>query len=404
MLFWIIAALIALIITLFLGTALLRAGAAHSSAAAYDLQVYRDQLKDVDKDLARGVIAPEDADRTRTEISRRILATDAKLQQSKTDGAQPKAATKAMVALVGLTLVGGSLLGYQRFGTPGYEDQPLKERYAAAQNSLETRPSQSQQEAALPPSDLPQPEPEFQALMQELRNKVANRPTDLQGHVLLARNEATLGNFQAAYQAQQTVIALKGDQAQAADHIQLASLMINAAQGYVSPEAETALRAALNQDPANGLARFHLGRIPLQNGRPDMTFRIWRDLLEEGPESAPWIAPIRANIDDLAWLAGVNYTAPAPRGPSADDIAAAQDLSAEDQANMIQGMVTNLSDRLATEGGTPAEWAQLIMAYGVLNAPEQAQAILSEARTVFAGNSTAQEILNTAAQRAGLDQ
>ncbi len=64
MAFWIITFLLALIASAVMATALLRARAATAEgdeSATYDLQVYRDQLKDVDRDLARGVIAETDA-------------------------------------------------------------------------------------------------------------------------------------------------------------------------------------------------------------------------------------------------------------------------------------------------------------------------------------------------------
>ena len=61
--FWIAAAGIGLAVTALLLLALLRGRAGGEPAAAYDLRVYRDQLREVDRDLARGVIAPADAER-----------------------------------------------------------------------------------------------------------------------------------------------------------------------------------------------------------------------------------------------------------------------------------------------------------------------------------------------------
>ena len=79
--------------------------------------------------------------------------------------------------------------------------------------------------------------------MQRLRAALDERPDDLQGHVLLARNEAAIGNFAAAHRAQERVIALKGADAEAADWADYALLLTYAAGGYVSPEAETAAEA-----------------------------------------------------------------------------------------------------------------------------------------------------------------
>ena len=71
MAFWIAAAGIGLAVTALLLLALLRGRTEDAPAAAYDLRVYRDQLREVDRDLARGVIAPADAERLRTEVAGR---------------------------------------------------------------------------------------------------------------------------------------------------------------------------------------------------------------------------------------------------------------------------------------------------------------------------------------------
>lgn len=402
--FWITAIGLTLIIGVFLVLALVRGRTGAVSPAAFDLQVYRDQLAEVDRDLARGVISAEDADRVRTEVSRRILAADAQVQAEEGSGQRQDPRPQWVAAILVALLIGGSAALYQVVGNPGYPDFALQDRFDSARQALEDRPSQAAFEAQLPPVQTPEADPDFVQLVKELRATVADRPDDLRGHELLARNEATLQNYKAAYQAQARVILLKQDQAASFDYTQLADLMIRAAQGYVSPEADAALRDALARDPNNGFARYYTGLMLSQNGRPDITFRIWRDLLEAGPEAAPWIPPIRARISDLAWFAGIDYTAPAPRGPSAEDIEAAEDLSAEDRTAMINAMVAGLADRLANEGGTPQEWAQLISAYGVLGDLDKAQVIWDEAKTTFAETPDALAAVAEAARGAGLKE
>jgi cytochrome c-type biogenesis protein CcmH len=87
----------------------------------------------------------------------------------------------------------------------------------------------------------------------------------------------------------------------------------------------------------------------------------------------------------------------APRGPTADDIAAAQDMDPEDQQAMIENMVAGLADRLATDGGPPEDWARLIGAQIVLGRRDDAQVIYDEARGVFADVPAALAILDAAA-------
>ncbi|WP_343115813.1 c-type cytochrome biogenesis protein CcmI [Ostreiculturibacter nitratireducens] len=405
MLFWIFAALLSAAIAAILVLAALRGGRDMEPAAAYDLRIYRDQLKEVDRDLARGVIRAEDAERAKTEISRRILEADKALAAGEAAAAGPRALTIGLSAVMAAVVVAGGLALYFRIGAPGYPDLPIERRkeMAEAARSARVGQAEAQVEAAALRGPLPEVDPQFADLMEKLRAAVASRPDDLQGLGLLARNEAAVGNFDAAIAAQERIIEVKGDAATAEDSATLADLMVLAAGGYVSPEAEAAAEAALALDARNGTARYYLGLMHAQTGRPDLAFGFWRGLLEDGPADAPWIAPISEQISDLAALAGVDYTPPgAGRGPSAADVAAADDMSEEDRQAMIRTMVEGLNDRLATEGGTAEEWARLIGALGVLGETERAKAIWTEAQGVFAGRETDLATLRAAAERAGV--
>lgn len=409
MLFWIIIGVLAFVAAALLARALVLGRTGAEPPAAYDLRVYRDQLKEVEKDLARGVINAEDAERTKAEIGRRILTADAQIKAGDETGGQPKGLGQGLAVVLGLALVAGSLGLYWKLGAPGYSDLSLQTRIEKAKERHDTRPTQAEMEAQLPPSPpMGDPAPEYMELVEKLRQAVASRPDEVQGYMLLARNEAQLGNFTAAHQAQAKVLALKGDTATARDHVDHADLLILATNGYVSPEAEKALLDALALEPRNASARYYIGLMMAQTGRPDRAFRTWDALLREGPADAPWIAPIRAQIEEIAALAGnVNYSlpadAPALAGPSADDMQAAQDMTPEERQEMIRGMVAQLSDRLANEGGTPEEWARLIAAYGVMGEPERASAIWTEAQQVFKDRPQALATVRAGAARAGLE-
>lgn len=408
MLFWIIILAMALVSTGILALGLRRGAEVGEPSAAYDLKVYRDQLAEVDRDLARGVLDPQDAERTRTEIARRILAADAAQTTPRRSG--PSGATAVWMAGVGVLLVAGSAGLYLWLGAPGYGDLALKDRIAAAEALRETRPVQAVAEAGVAPGNLPQPDtpdPEHLALIERLREIVKTRPDDRQGLLLLADQERRLGNYSAAYQAYSRYVDLRGADATAAEYADLAYMMILAAGGYVSPEAEAALEQALTTDPRNGAARYLWGLMQLQTGRPDQAFRLWDALLREGPADAPWVPPIREQIADLAWRAGVaNYTVPeaggGTRGPTAGDIEAAGAMSSAERMEMIEGMVGGLAERLANEGGSAAEWSQLITALGVLGRTGDARSVYQNALTAFAGDPGALDVINRAGERAGV--
>ncbi len=408
--FWVLTGAMACVTALILTTALLRGarGDAEPAQAASDIQVYRDQLAEVDRDVARGVLPEAEADRLRTEVSRRLLAADAAAQAAAGGPInQPRPVSTGVAALVVVAVIGGGFATYLALGAPGYPDQPRAERIQEAERARQTRPSQATMEAELPAQTAPDTTAEYLELVQQLRGAVAERPGDIEGLALLARTEASLGNFSAAHQAQARILAIKGDAAPASDFADYADMLILAAGGYVSPEAETALEAALARDPRNGAARYYTGLMMAQIGRPDQAFQLWDGLLRESAPAAPWVAPIRAQMDEIAFRAGIsNYALPDPvlRGPSASDIAGAQEMTVEERMEFIQGMVENLAGRLATQGGPPAEWAQLINALGVLGDTTRARAVWEEAQRVFEGEDDALIEIGAAAAQVGVAQ
>jgi cytochrome c-type biogenesis protein CcmH len=357
------------------------------------VQVYKDQLADVDRDVARGVLTEAEAARLRVEVSRRILAADK---------AVPRAATmghRGVLAGVIVLVLCGAVLGYLRLGAVGYADLPLAGRVAVAEQIRANRPAQTVAEAQVTLPAPTVPDADYAGLMDKLRRAVQDRPTDVQGLALLARNEAGLGNLAAARVAQTALITAKGTSATADDHADLAELLVAAAGGYVSPEAEAILEQALTQDAANPKARYYAGLMLAQVGRFDLSFRMWLPIVGT---DAPWTPALRAQIEDVAMRAGVAFTLPEQVGPTPDQVAAAADMAPADQQAMIQGMVTQLSDRLASEGGPATDWARLITALNVLGQKDQAKAILAEARTTFAANAPDLAVIDAAAKQAGL--
>lgn len=404
--FWTVAVAITLMVGAVLARALVR-GAGHEveSRAASDVEVYRAQLEEVDRDVARGVIEKADAERVHAEIARRLIAADKAQASERASSAKAPAMVAFVIIVVGLL---GSVASYWWLGAPGYGDMALKDRIAFAEEVRTSRPAQSVAEDSLPPFvDPADMDARYKGLMEQLRSTVANRPDDLQGHILLVQQERRIGNFAAARDAQNRVLTLKGDAVTADDLADLGELQVLSAGGYVSPEAETSLRAALVLDPANGSARYYVGLMLAQTGRPDQAFRIWDGLLRAGPEDAPWIPPIVAQIEELAELAGVRYALPeigsnAERGPSAEDVENASAMTPAERMEMIGSMVSGLSERLATEGGPARDWARLISSLGVLGEWERAQAIHANAVEVFAGDLDALELINAAGRQAGV--
>lgn len=388
--FWIFLALSVLLLTVAMLAPMLGGARKAAPRAEYDMQVYRDQLAEIDRDLARGALNAEDAATSRAEIGRRLLAADSAAQAGGTGGAAPLWLNVTAVLGLSAATVAGVFLTYDRIGVPGYPDLPLAERRAAM---AESRPSQAEAEArmsqtALAELALPNTDPRLPEIIAELEAAVADRPDDIQGQQFLVQFLPQLGRYADAHAAQARVIALKADAVEAADYIELAELMITAAGGYVSPEAETALRQGLTMDGSDPRGRYYAGLTMAQGGRPDLALQIWQQLLDTSPADAPYIPAIQAQIEALrAAVAAMGGQMPQ---------SGIEGMSAEQQ-DQIRGMVEGLAARLASEGGPAEDWARLVRALIVLGEFDRARAIAAEAEQVFASQPEALELIRTEA-------
>lgn len=407
--FWIVAGGLCFGVAAFVLRHMAHAGARTiETPEAKALALYRSQLSDIDSDLAKGTLDLAEADRLRAEVQRRILET-ARRAAAGADLSASRFGQNIGLGFVIAALIGAVAL-YMQLGAPDYEDLPLSKRLALAEENYQNRPSQAEAEAAAPKSAPPQVPAEMMALIEQLRATVAQRPDDVQGLTLLARNEALLGNFIAAARAQEALIAAKGAAASAQDHLGAAQAQIAAAGGIVTAKAEASLQQTLQLDPNNALARYFSGLMFAQTGRPDRAFELWEPLLREGPQDAPWIAPIQSLLPELAAAAGINYTLPEASaqvaqtlaGPSADDMQSAADLSEEERRVMINTMVTGLEERLLTSGGSADEWVRLLSSLAILGETGRAKIALAAGQAALANDAAGLQSLMDAAANAGM--
>src|SRR5262245_5497927 len=126
MLFWILVAVLTAGVAAVLLYPLLREAEAAKPDHAGETAVYRDQLRELDRDLAGGLISGDEADYARAEIGRRLLAAATSEPASKVPTTVRRyRLTEAFVILV-LPIVGLCL--YLTTGSPGLPSQPLEAR------------------------------------------------------------------------------------------------------------------------------------------------------------------------------------------------------------------------------------------------------------------------------------
>src|SRR5882672_7674917 len=106
---------------------------------------------------------------------------------------------------------------------------------------------------------------------------------------------------------------------------------MGAANGVVTDEAKAAFERALAHDAKQLKARFFLGVAAHQDGAAAKAATIWQDLLKDAKPNSPWAAMVREALARVG--------EPPPPGPSADDVAAAEQMAPQDRAAMVRGMV-----------------------------------------------------------------
>ena len=89
---------------------------------------------------------------------------------------------------------------------------------------------------------------------------------------------------------------------------------------------------------------------------------------------------------DGAPAAAAQGASSGPRGPSAEQMRAAQDMSPEERREMIEGMVAGLASRLKENPNDVQGWVRLARSYNVLRRPEAARDAMAQAAKVAPNN------------------
>ena len=333
------ASALALVVLLAVVLPLLRGGAAGPDRESFDRAVYRDQMRELERDAARGMIGPAEAASARLEIQRRLLGRATAAGPSARSGRNP-----GFAAVVVLLAASGAGMVYLTAGAPELPGMPFAERIA---------------------------DPEVAKLRQalaELERRLATAPEDGQAWLLLARTHAALGQWPRAEHAYRRALALVPASPDLAAAALEASVL--AADGMVAPAAADGFARVLAEEPDNPIARFYLALADVQAGRHQAAIAAWLALAADQPAEATLRAEIARRITAAARAAGI--TAPALPQP-------AEPPSAEARAEMIRGMVDRLAARLEAEPGDADGWQRLGRAYLVLGARELAIAAYARA-------------------------
>ena len=417
---------------------LLRGSRPGAERASFDQAVYRDQLQELDRDIERGLLTPEEAAATRLEVQRRILAADRLLARPAVphpsvacpSGARPPVAYPLAAPALGTNVpvtpppattpspperpvadrIGTTPLPAKPLGTP----PPLPASTAsylarsprlasalfviAAAGSLAVYLSLGAPGVPDEPFATRQAEVAaakggqrltLEQATDQLAAKLKASPADAQGWLLYARSLAMLSRWNLAEDAYRHAMDLGDTRPEViADH---AEMLVLAAGGTVTPAAEAAFRQILTDDSGNGTARYYLAAAASQAGEPRRAIDMLQALLADMPAESPLRAQVGQRIAEAAQAAYIPVpelargAAPAP-GPDASAVASAAGMPEAQRQAMIQGMVARLAAKQQADPANLDGWLQLGRAYAVLHEPDQAADAYDKAASLRPGD------------------
>ncbi len=344
---------------------LLRAwsGPQDDASASSEAAFYKAQLDEIQRDVERGQLPQSEAANARAEAARRLIAADA---ESPGQSAAP--CTRNRLAAAALIVIGVPAIAfplYALLGQPQMRDEPLAAREPATHAAAD----------------------DIEAAVAGVEKHLIAEPDDGKGWAVLAPVYMRIERYEDAAHAYSEALRLLGENP--ARRAAYGEALVAGAGGVVTDKAREAFGKALANDPVQPQARFYLALAAEQDGKKADAIRAYEALAADAPPNAPWLVAVRTR---LAMLKGE------PQPSTADSPA----LGSPEQKAMIEGMVSRLAGRLATNGGSVDEWARLIRAYTVLHQADKAKAALADARKALAPNASAVASLDALARNLGL--
>lgn len=269
-----------------------RAGDAspETEAAGYDLEVYRDQLRELDRDLARGTIEAAEAEAARNEIRRRALAAESREQAGGT--ASPQTLSRPTAVLLAAAVPVLSLALYAVLGRP-----ELADRRMLTVQEQPRGPSAEDMRAAerMTPEERQEM---IRSMVEGLAERLEENPGDLAGWLRLGRAQAVLGELDKSADAYGRAVALSPDSIRVLTLYTMAVLRLRDPDDPIDPQLLELFERLHAMEPRHPLALYYLGRHAFDLGREAEGKAYWRRLLPQIEDRPDFAARIRQRLEE----------------------------------------------------------------------------------------------------------
>jgi cytochrome c-type biogenesis protein CcmH len=336
---------------------------ADADPATSEAAFYKAQLDEIQRDVERGQLPQSEAASARAEAARRLISLRSEAPKA-WSVANPRARLTIAIAIaIGVPVIALPLYAY--LGQPQMPDEPLTGR---------------------PPASLASND--IEAAVAGVESHLIAKPDDGKGWAVIAPVYMRLERYEDAARAYSEALRLLGEDG--GRRAAYGEALVAAGGGVVTDNARETFVKALAEEPGQPQARFYLALAAEQDGKTAEAIGAYEALVADAAPDAHWVEAVKTR---LASLKGATAPGAASAAPAAVP---------EAQNAMIEGMVSRLANRLASDGGSFDEWSRLIRAYAVLHEADKAKAALANARKALAPDSNAVASLDALAHDLGL--
>ena len=378
MLLWVCFAVLTAAVIAVLARPLLREADAAATATdeEAELEVYKDQLREIDAERERGLVGEAEAEAARVEIARRLIKENESREQ--TPGfTGARIAARAVAGVLGVGLPLAAIAVYVGMGSPTLPSRPFAERAKVGAEHASVAD-----------------------LVGKVEARLRTNPEEGEGWDVIAPVYMRLQRFGDAADAYARATRLLGESPRRLAGLAEALIMSN--DGLVGEQARRTYERLLALEPDRLEAKFWLAIAKEQDGNVVGAIADLKGLLDSAPAEAPWKGFVAERLAALQGHGAPGSQAATGPDSGAVDPSVVEGMSPEQRQAFVGQMVDGLAERLKKDGNDLEGWLKLVRSLHVLGRGEEAKAALATARRQFATDPGSLGALQSLADTLGI--
>ncbi|HNP27241.1 MAG TPA: c-type cytochrome biogenesis protein CcmI [Nitrosomonas sp.] len=317
--FWIISGIFIVVTLLFIIPTLLKSKNVQEQRVerdAVNITVYRDQLKELERDLENDILTQEQYDQSKQELQQRMLQDVPEMMEQTESKKTNKVMNIAISTVIALTLPVAAVYLYLEIGdTRGLLPQ--------AQLANATQMSQNNS------SGTPEGHDNFASVLDNLIARLNNDPEDVEGWIMLGRTYTIMKRYDEAAGTYAKLNELIPDNPQILSDY--ADILAMTNDGSLTGRPSELIQKALEIDPEYPKALALAGTVEFEQNEFDQAAMYWERLLAVIPADSQLAKSVNESIEEARSLAGKESGA-----SQTQQVAATKAVEEEPQSSVME--------------------------------------------------------------------